>query len=429
MEMFVEQGASRRDCEMKIAEKYKRPFHIWSEKKVRIGGFWGLFAKDGVEVEFYFSPIVNKTFQTGIPVSYQGGDYYPRQRQYTGEQVTRNAAIDFEEEKKRVLAAAGKDMSEIQAAKENAQQQILDSLNEIKEKMEITGRKEEHPAIVQARQLLKQNDFSEKYIDEMIERLRRELPLDSLDDFDLVQDKLLEWIGESISIYRQVNQKRGKAMVLIGPTGVGKTTTIAKLAAIFGIGNSERQAISVRMITIDGLRIGARAQLESYGNIMQIPVSYMDNKLELKKEIALHSADTDLFLVDTIGKSPKDLAKLGEMNELLAGCGKDAEIHLVLSASTKTSDIEVILRQFEPFNYCSVLLTKMDETSHIGNVISALAEKGKPVSYITDGQKVPNDIKKATVIRFLINLDDFKIDREKMEKRFPCGEADQFHWS
>jgi flagellar biosynthesis protein FlhF len=327
-----------------------------------------------------------------------------------------------------VLAAAGKES--VQTGREASAQQILDSLREIKEKIESTGQKEEHHSFVRAAELLKLNDFSEKYISGMIERLRKELPLDTLDDFDAVQDRMVQWIGESISIYRQQERPgRGRIMVLVGPTGVGKTTTIAKLAAIFGIGNSAKPGIPVRMITIDGLRIGARDQIESYGNIMQIPVSYIDKKADLKKEFALYSEETDFFLVDTIGKSPKDSARLGEMKELLDVCGRGAEIHLVLSACTKASDIEDILRQFEPFNYRSVLLTKMDVTSHIGNVISALAEKGKSVSYITDGQKVPNDIKKATVPHFLINLEEFKIDREKIEKYFPDKEAGQFQWS
>ncbi|MDR0486704.1 MAG: flagellar biosynthesis protein FlhF [Treponema sp.] len=422
MEMYIEQGADRRDCEMKIAEKYRRPFHILSEKKIRMGGFLGFFSRPGIEVEFYFSPMVKNPvwpgYHTGAPVSWQ----YPQ------EQILRNNAPDFEEEKKKVLAAAGKG-SEYTTAKETSQV-ILESLKEIKEKLNTGGQKEEHPAFIRSVELLRLNDFSEKYIDKMLERLRKELPLESLNDPDTVQDRLLEWIGESVGIYaHDERERKSRTMVLVGPTGVGKTTTIAKLAAIFGIGNSEKPAIAVRMITIDAFRIGARAQIESLGNIMQIPVSYIDNKTDLKKEIALHTEETDLFLVDTIGKSPKDSAKLGEMRELLDGCGKGAQVHLVLSASTKTSDIEDILRQFEPFNYRSVILTKMDETNHIGNVISALAEKGKSVSYITDGQKIPYDIKRATVVRFLINLDDFKVDREKIEKRFPVGEADQFKWS
>jgi flagellar biosynthesis protein FlhF len=209
---------------------------------------------------------------------------------------------------------------------------------------------------------------------------------------------------------------------------VGKTTTVSKLAAIYGIEREGNPAVEVRMITIDLFRIGAKEQLEKTGNLMQIPVLSADSKMALRKEIALHSEHVDLFLVDTIGNSPKDAVKLGEMKEILNGCGRGAEFHLVISAGTKTSDIEEILRQFEPFNYKSVILTKMDETDRIGNIISALAVKNKSISYITEGQKVPVDIRKASVVRFLINLEGFKVDRDKIEKRFPSGEADQFKW-
>ena len=431
MEIYYEQGSSRKDCELKIMEKYRQPFHIQTVKEIRIGGFLGFFSKPGVEVGFYFSPMIskNQSYNIGVPVSWPVSDISGHAlRQYTVEQYSRNAAVDLEEEKRKVIAAAGKNYEHVSGSMETSQK-ILDSLNEIKEKIDSGGRKEEHPAFAQMTELLRLNDFSEKYINGMLERMRKELPLEKLDAPGAVQEQLLEWIGESVSIYREEgNLRRPRIMVLVGPTGVGKTTTISKLAAIYGIGTEEIPAINVRMITIDAFRIGAKEQFKSYGDIMELPVSCVDNKMALKKEIALYCEQTDLFLVDTIGKSPKDSAKLGEMKEILEGCGKGAEIHLVLGACTKTSDIDDILRQFEPFNYRSVVLSKMDETDRIGNVISALAEKKKSVSYITDGQKVPNDIKKASVVRFLINLDGFKVDREKIENRFPSGEADQFKW-
>jgi flagellar biosynthesis protein FlhF len=86
------------------------------------------------------------------------------------------------------------------------------------------------------------------------------------------------------------------------------------------------------------------------------------------------------------------------------------------------------MQQFEPFNYKSVILSKMDETSSFGNIISALAEKRKCLSYITNGQKVPEDIRRASVVRFLINLDGFKVNREKIEKSFSSEETEQFKW-
>jgi len=220
-------------------------------------------------------------------------------------------------------------------------------------------------------------------------------------------------------------------MVLIGPTGVGKTTTIVKLAVMYGINyneNPKRPPLSVRMITIDAFKIGAKDQIEEYGGIIETPVSYIDNNRDLRREIDLYREETDLILVDTIGRSPRDSVKLGEMKELLDACGSRAEIHLALAASTKTSDMEHALQQFEPFNYQAVVLTKLDETRHVGNIISALAEKGKPISYITDGQQAHKDIKKASVVRFLINLDEFRVDRDEVEKRFPAAEADQVQW-
>ena len=426
MEMYIEQGMSRMDCELKIAQKYNRPFHIISQKDIRIGGFLGFLTKPGVQVEFYFSQPAYKNplthgYPVNAPASWHPSDPALRQGQY--------AAGDLEEEKKKVLAAARKNIDDISANGREASQQILDSLKELKEKIESGGKKEEHPAFVRAAELLNQNDFSQNYIKTMVDRLRNELTLIALDDADAVQDKLLEWIGESISIYKEdENLPKPRIMVLVGPTGVGKTTTISKLAAIYGIGTDEIKAIDVRMITIDAFRICAKEQLEKTGDIMKIPVSCVDNRQDLRKEIAINSEYTDLFLIDTIGKSPKDAAKLGEMKEILDGCPKYAHFHLVISANTKTSDIEEILRQFEPFNYRSVVLTKMDETDRIGNVISALAEKRKSVSFITDGQTVPVDIRRASVVRFLTSLEGFKINREKIENRFPSGEADQFKW-
>ena len=435
MEIFVEQGANRKDCLGKIVAKYGERIVIARERKVRMGGIFGLFTREGVELEFYIPPILGKAagWQMHRPgMSYQaaGASQYP-----TGQAA--QAPLAFEEEKKKFIAMTGKDP--LQFSGVNSQQKILDELREIKEKIETANvTKEDHPSLVHAAELLRLNDFSEAYINTILGRARGELSLEALDDFNEVQDRLLEWIGDTIQIYRDTDALQrpslrrhgnGRILALVGPTGVGKTTTIAKLAAVYGIGITGKPPLSVRMISIDAFRIGARAQIENYGSIMGIPVSYIDNRRDLKKEISLYQEETDLILVDTIGKSPKDSGQLGEMKEFLDVCGSRTEVHLVLSASTKTSDISEILRQFEPFNYRSVVLSKLDETNHVGNIISALAERRKPVSYITDGQKVPNDIKKASVVRFLINLEEFKVNREKMEKRFPDEEADQFQWS
>jgi flagellar biosynthesis protein FlhF len=247
--------------------------------------------------------------------------------------------------------------------------------------------------------------------------------MDALEDFDGVQQKVLEWIGETITIQSETpSRRKPRILVLVGPTGVGKTTTIAKLAAAYGVHGRWGERLRVVMITIDGYRIAAREQLEKYGEVMGIPVAYASNNEELRKTIAFYQDDADLILVDTIGKSPRDAVELGKMKAFLDACGTSAEVHLAINAGTKYSDGREILRQFAPFNYQSVVITKLDETSRVGNVISALFAAGQAVSYITDGQSFDKHIHRADVVRFLINLDGFRVNREEIEKRFR-GEA------
>ncbi|MDR0494363.1 MAG: flagellar biosynthesis protein FlhF [Treponema sp.] len=456
MQVYVERGVSKGDCLQKIVNKYGAYFTVLREKTYRPTGFMGLFSREGVELEFCLSPLrglgstspLQDAPLQGAPLqgaSSQGTETYtqlPGGQAPSRHSVRRDdTTLDFVEAKKRVLAAAGKDpdqiFQEIQEQDETEaetqsrnQQLILDKLEKIQKKIETGTEKAEHPNLVRISQMLKTNDFSDRYTAGILEKARKELPLDTLENFNAVQDRVVGWIGESIQIYDVPDRPaKRRIMALVGPTGVGKTTTIAKLAAIYGIENSGRRPLSVRMITIDAFRIGAGKQIEAYGDIMEIPVSYIDNHRDLRREIDLYHEETDLILVDTIGRSPRDSVKLGEMKELLNACGSKAEIHLALAASTKTSDIEHILQQFEPFDYQAVMLTKLDETRHIGNVISALAERGKPVSYIADGQIVPKDIRKASVVRLLINLDEFRVDREEIEKQFPAAGADQFQWS
>ncbi|MDR2729966.1 MAG: flagellar biosynthesis protein FlhF [Treponema sp.] len=413
LDLYTEQGNSRKDCELKIM-KTGKPFHITEVRKIKIGGFLGLFSRPGIEVDFYFTPVPLRN-QVWTNAYETGGQ----------NSAAVNNISNLEEEKKKVITAAGKSYDQtLLGAKV---QKILDSLEELKEKNKPGG-KEEHGAFAEAARLLRHNDFSEKYINIILDRMRKELPLEKLDDPDAVQEQIIEWIGESIIIYNR-EPNRSKFLILVGPTGVGKTTTIVKLAANYGIGTEEKPAVAVRVITIDAFRIAAREQIEKYCGIMHIPVSYIDNKADLKKEIGLNMEATDLFLIDTIGKSQKDSAMLGEMKELLDVCGRGAEVHLAISAGTKTSDIDEILQQFEPFNYKAVLLTKLDETNHTGNIISALSGRRKSLSYITDGQKVPLNIHKASALRLLLNLDEFKVDSDKFKKRFPQSEDDMLKWS
>jgi flagellar biosynthesis protein FlhF len=386
--------------------KYGDSARILNHRAIQIRKFFGLFATPGVEVSGYISTDYMRSAARNITGGLSSSPAPDAQ--------TTPEPLDFEAKKQKFLADVTKTDPTVQI--------ILKEVRNIKEKIDsvsVAASGEEHPSLTRLEEILYQNDFSPAYTRSMLDRVKKEFTLDSLDDFDAVQDKAVKWIGETIKIYKESKAPRSsRILVLVGPTGVGKTTTIAKLAAAYGVNGWNGPPQNVRMITIDGYRIAARQQLEIYGEIMGIPVSYVNTNDELRKAIVRNSTEADLILVDTIGKSPRDAVKLGEMKQFLDACGSSAEVYLAVSASTKYSDIREILQQFAPFNYRSVVITKLDETIRIGNVISALSEQGKAASFITDGQSVDKHIHQASVVRFLINLEGFRIDRNEIEKKF-----------
>jgi flagellar biosynthesis protein FlhF len=437
-EYFVIQAKDIDEARRKMRETYGEYASILQRKTVMIrGGFLGLSVREGVEIMGVIPQANYKTLNaaaSGSGKEYgvaQSAPLYKTQTKESGlkENVSRREPLDFKEEKRKLLAVAGRNDSSLQ----QVLNEVRNEVRTIKEKMDSrsnTSIREEHPTLGMIEEILTINDFPLSYRTNIIDRIKKEFSLEGLLDYDAVQDKVLEWIGESISIYRDNKfQMRPRIIVLVGPTGIGKTTTIAKLAANFGIDENAKRIRQVVLITIDAFRIGAVQQLEAYGKILEFPCFAVEDYDELKKTIARNSDGTDIILIDTIGKSPRDMVKLGEMKQLLDACGSLAEVHLALSAATKSSDLKEILRQFEPFNYRSVIITKLDETIRTGNIIGTLYEKGKSVSYITNGQKVPTDINRAEVIHFLTNLEGFRVNREKMEEKFPPESEQLKEWS
>ncbi|MGA2975107.1 MAG: flagellar biosynthesis protein FlhF [Spirochaetia bacterium] len=387
MQYFTIQARSNREAIDKMKIMYGDDARILTHRSVRRGGFLGLFSSEGVEVTGYLS-----------------------------DDGSKKRKADVEEEKKKILEGVKKEQT----------LQIL--LKEIQDLRESLGSRsataapqapDMHPSLRQLEELLAANEFAVDFIAELRDRARREFSLDALENYPLLQNAAVGWIGERIAIDPPLafNGRGSKIVIIVGPTGVGKTTTIAKLAAIYGIGDGRTPPRSVRIITIDNYRIAAKQQIETYAEIMRIPVSLVESAAELQKKLALFQ-DTDLILVDTIGRSPRDLAKLAEMKEILSQCGSQACVYLALAATTKASDTEEILRQFAPFGYRAVILTKLDETMRIGNIISCLARQRKPLAYLCDGQGVPQDLEGATVVRLLMNMEGFRIERSALEKRF-----------
>jgi flagellar biosynthesis protein FlhF len=393
MQYFTIQARSDREAIEKMKGTYGESARILTHRSVRLGGFFGLFSAAGVEVTGYLS-----------------------------EDGNRKRKAEVEEEKRKILEGV---------KKEQTLQTLLQEIQGLRESLDnrppAPAAPELHPSLRQLEELLASNEFAADYIAGIRERARREFSLESLENFPLLQTAAVGWIGERISIDPPLSfSARGaKIVIVVGPTGVGKTTTIAKLAAIYGLGDGRSLPRRVRIVTIDNYRIAAKQQIETYAEIMRIPVSLVESAEELRKNIALYQ-DTDLILVDTIGRSPRDLGKLAEMKEILSACGSQACVYLALSATTKASDTEEILRQYAPFGYRAVILTKLDETMRIGNVLSCLARQKTPVAYICDGQGVPQDLEEASQVRLLMNMEGFRIDREALQERFSVATAGGF---
>ncbi len=197
-------------------------------------------------------------------------------------------------------------------------------------------------------------------------------------------------IAKRIPIAQDDIAHDGGIVALVGPTGVGKTTTLAKLAARFALRNGRRHVI---MISTDGYRIGAHKQLQTYGQILNVPV--LITAADELKETLEGVSDKKLILIDTTGMSPRD-ARLSDQISLLAN-HPNISNQLVLSANIQRSALGEIIRAFSVGSLHGCILTKLDEAVSLGNFLSEIIRHQLPLTYVCNGQRVPEDIHSARV--------------------------------
>ena len=207
----------------------------------------------------------------------------------------------------------------------------------------------------------------------------------------LPQDQFCLWLKDQVPVAAKVPTKAigGKKVMFVGPTGVGKTTTIAKIAAIHALW--ERK--NVLLLTSDTYRIAAVEQLRTYAKILGVPIEVIFEIEEIDTVLKKHSK-ADLILLDTAGRNQKDSERLEEAKRLYEAFKPDA-LHLVLASNMKDKDMLDVVGRMGSLPLTHMLFTKIDETSSYGGLLNVLLSKKLPASFLTTGQNVPNDIEVA----------------------------------
>ncbi len=199
------------------------------------------------------------------------------------------------------------------------------------------------------------------------------------------------------------DEEATRVVALTGPTGVGKTTTVAKLAAQLTMAGKK-----VALVTIDTYRIAAVEQLKIYAKILDIPLEVAVQPMDLARAIHRH-ADCDVILVDTAGRSQRDTSQIGELKKFIDKAPR-MEVQLCLSAASSEEQMEETIKNFAPLGVSALLYTKLDEAPRLGPVFNQSARTGLPVSYYTTGQRVPEDLEPAGAKRLIQGI--FRANRK-----------------
>lgn len=396
-------GKSVEDCKAQLFTKYGNNY-----QPVNIGtyikeGFLGFGRKEYVEMKY-----IIRTPGANIPKS------HPEEFEKNKSEILNKLGVSVDSSKQ--LASLDKKIDQKLDEKFDELSNLISTgLSNISVSSDT-----KHANVLRIEEMLEENEFSKEYIRNISEKIRAEFSLEEIEDFDKVEKQVVDWIGESIDIAQKTAHRPPHVIVLVGPTGVGKTTTIAKLAAQQVIG-ARKEGIEdpvIRLISADVTRVAAEEQLRRYGEALKIQVDKAENADDIKTIFRQCKDSTDVILIDTSGYSPNDSEHIGRLKKNLSVDGLRPDVYLAFSASTKSRDLRNIIQNYEPFAFSSVIITKCDETQQYGNIISVLAEKHKSISFVTYGQSPAKDISRPKVVDFLIRLNGFKIDRVHIEDKF-----------
>ncbi len=218
---------------------------------------------------------------------------------------------------------------------------------------------------------------------------------------------MLGLLSRRLPIMAKDPLEEGGVIALVGPTGAGKTTTIAKLAAAFADRHNPRD---VALVTTDTVRVGGREQLHSYGRQLGIAVHEADSDVRLA-QLLERLRDYKLVLIDTAGLGQRDRNLVAQLNWLRAA----GQVHtlLVLPANSHFGDLDEVVRRFSSAQPQGIVLTKVDETGRLGSALSVVVDHQLPMAWITDGQRVPEDLHRASAPNLVLRLDQLRREADE----------------
>ncbi len=276
--------------------------------------------------------------------------------------------------------------------KQSEEEVLLDEIDDLKNQLELLKGdiyqdiEKQSSTLSDVKKLFMKKGIAPEWLEKTLQSL---IGTDIIDDAKLLASYLIEEIDNALKI-RQENFSTPKIMMLVGPTGVGKTTTIAKLAARYAY--LLNKPYKVALLNLDSYKVGAVEQLEHYARIMHVEHISIDNKKDFGTQIQALK-DYDILLVDTAGMSPYDTQKFIHTIEYVkTETPRNIEVHLVIPATVKYEDMEDIYHHFSFLNLHALIISKFDETKHFGTLLNFMLLYPMPMSYFSIGQEVPDDL-------------------------------------
>lgn len=349
---------------------------IISQRRVRGKVFWGFFTR---RLE------VTAALEEGSQTSFSQG----LQKELTDSPQELQKVAGGEKEIEVSEAKFSEKIFGRSENKANPNSQVQEELKEMKTLLQQVVMTKESNNAQQEEHLFKswrQKLLNLDLFEALVEKFLIVIPEEILKEEKLVQTTIINYLISLLEPLYAANQP-GQVISFIGPTGVGKTTTLAKLAAQLALNHQKKVAI----LTIDTYRIGAVEQLRTYAEIIGVPLQVVMSPNELT-EALVKNTDRDYILIDTTGRPFTNINQVEELKSFLIEVSRPHDIILVLSSNMKSRDLLQATAYFSPCDYNKLIFTKTDETITLGSILNVVDKAKLPVTYITNGQNVPDDI-------------------------------------